>query len=86
MTASCVVYQRRMGRSVKHATKIARRKRKRENEELEALNRMRANPDLYDAVAAWLVQPHLTEVQRDKLRAVQSVLCHAPLKKVLAFL
>jgi hypothetical protein len=71
---------------MKTATKLQKRKAKKINEELAALNAMRANPDLYDAVAAYIVQPHLTEKQRDRLRAVQSVLCHAPLKKVLAFL
>mgnify|MGYP007089738047 CR=1 FL=1 len=47
---------------------------------------MRANPDLADAINAYIVQPHLSEAQRDRLRAVLAVLCHAPLKKVLAFL
>jgi len=67
-------------------TKLQKRKQKTINEELQALNAMRANQDLHDAINAWIVQPHLTEVQRDRLRAVLAVLCHAPLKKVLAFL
>lgn len=67
-------------------TKLQKRKQQKINEELQALNALRANEDLSDAVSAWLVQPHLTEAQRDRLRAVLAVLSHAPLKKVLAFL
>ena len=67
-------------------TKLQKRKSTKINEELQALNTLRANPDLTDAINLWLIQPHLTEHQRDKLRAVLAVLSHAPLKKVLAYL
>lgn len=67
-------------------TKIKKRKQAKVNQELQALNALRANQDLYDAVQAWIANPHLNEVQREKLRAVLAVLSHAPLKKVLAYL
>lgn len=67
-------------------TKLQKRKTTKINQELQALNALRANEDLHDAVTAYIAQPHLTEAQRDRLRAVLAVLCHAPLKKVLAFL
>jgi hypothetical protein len=71
---------------MQNATKLKKRKQVKVNQELQALNSMRMNKDLHDAVSAWIVQPHLSEVQRDRLRAVLAVLSHAPLKKVLAFL
>lgn len=67
-------------------TKLQKRKTEKINQELQALNAMRVNEDLSDAITAWIIQPHLTEPQRRKLRAVLAVLSHAPLKKVLAFL
>lgn len=71
---------------MKNETKIQKRKRVRVNQELQALNALRENSDLHDAITAYIHQPHLTEVQRDRLRAVLAVLSHAPLKKILAFL
>ena len=67
-------------------TKIQKRKAIKLNQELMALNALRSNEDLHDAINMWLLQPHLTEARRDRLRAVLAVLSHAPLKKLLAFL
>lgn len=71
---------------MKTLTKIQKRKTVKINLELQALNALRLNEDLKDAVSLYLAQPHLTESQRDRLRAVLAVLSHAPLKKLLASL
>lgn len=73
-------------RHMKQATKLQKRKAIKVNLELQALNAMRTNTDLHDAIEAWIYQPHLCELQRDRLRAILAVLSHAPLKKVVAFL
>ena len=71
---------------MKQKTKLQKRKEKKTNEELDALNGLRSNEDLHDAVNFWITQPHLSEKQKDRLRAILAVLSHAPLKKLLAFL
>lgn len=71
---------------MKKLTKIQKRKAQKVNQELQALNAMRTNQNLHDAVTAWITQPHLSEKECDQLRAVLAVLSHAPLKKLLAYL
>ena len=71
---------------MQHRTKLQKRKAKKQNQELEALNKLRQNKNLHDAVNYWVTQVHLSEEDRSQLRAVLAVLSHAPLKKVLAFL
>jgi hypothetical protein len=68
-------------------TKLQKRKAAKVNRELQALNAMRANDHISTAVGAYLVSVHLTENERDKLRAALAVLSHAPLTtKLLASL
>ena len=68
-------------------TKLKKRKDISINKELQALNAMRTNEDLVNAITFYLSQGHLTETQRVRLRAVLAVLSHAPLnKKLLASL
>jgi len=67
-------------------TKLKKRSEAKINQELQALNALRDNEDLQDAITAWIIQPHLSEPQRDRLRAVLALLCRAPIKKLLAYL
>lgn len=72
---------------MKTTTKLLKRKAIETNKELQALNSMRINPDLADAISFHLTQAHLTEPQRQRLRATLAVLSHATLnKKLLASL
>lgn len=72
---------------VQAMTKLKKRNQISINKELQALNSMRANDDLVNALTFYLAQPHLTEAQRVRLRATLAVLSHAPLnKKLLASL
>lgn len=66
--------------------KLEKRKLIKTNLELQALNALRENPDLADAINLYIIQPHLSAAQVDRLRAVLAVLSHAPLKKLIAFL
>lgn len=67
-------------------TKIKKRHEKKTNEELQALNAMRDNQDLHDAVTIHITREYLSGPQRDRLRAVLAVLSHGPINKLLAFL
>lgn len=67
--------------------KLKKRQADKVSKELKALNSMRLNENLHDAINAYLVQPHLTEDDRSRLRAALAVLSHAPLNnKLLASL
>jgi len=68
-------------------TKIKKRQAVKTNQELQVLNCLRANPDLADAITAYLVSPSISIRQRERLRATLAVLSHAPInKKLLASL
>lgn len=72
---------------VQTVTKIKKRQVIKASAELKALNSMRLNQNLHDAINAYIIAPHLTEVERNQLRACLAVLCHAPLStKLLASL
>jgi hypothetical protein len=72
---------------VQTVTKLKKRSQVKTNKELSALNALRENQDIADAIAFYLSQPHLSALQIHRLRAVLAVLSHAPLnKKLLASL
>jgi hypothetical protein len=72
---------------VQAVTKIKKRQVVKASAELKALNSMRLNQNLHDAINAYIIAPHLTEIERNSLRAVLAVLSQAPLtKKLLASL
>jgi hypothetical protein len=72
---------------VQTRNKLKKRQEVKVSKELKALNSMRMNQNLHDAIACYITQPHLTESERQGLRACLAVLSHATLNnKLLASL